>query len=60
MYELNGIKMFSADDIKTAFHVRKETAYKLIKSKNANAKYIGRKLLISEDNLKKILNNVKV
>ena len=21
MYELNGIKMFSADDIKTAFHV---------------------------------------
>ena len=52
--------MFSADDIKTAFHVSKETAYKLIKSKNANAKYIGRKLLISEDNLKKILNNVKV
>lgn len=60
MYELNGIKMFSADDIKTAFHVSKETAYKLIKSKNANAKYIGRKLLISEDNLKKILNNVKL
>lgn len=24
------------------------------------ANYIGRKLLISEDNLKKILNNVKV
>lgn len=57
MYELNGIKMFSADDIKTAFHVSKETAYKLIKS---NAKYIGRKLLISEDNLRKILNNVKL
>lgn len=35
MYELNGIKMFSTDDIKTAFHVSKETAYKLIKSKNA-------------------------
>ena len=58
MFELGGMKMFSAEDIKTAFHVSKETAYSLIKSKDAHAKVLGRKLLISEDNLRKILNNV--
>ena len=59
MFELGGMKMFSAEDIKSAFHVSKETAYRLIKSKDAHAKILGRKLLISEDNLRKILNNVK-
>lgn len=59
MFELGGMKMFSAEDIKTAFHVSKETAYRLIKSKDAHAKVLGRKLLISEDNLRKILNNVR-
>ncbi len=59
MFELGGMKMFSAENIKTAFHVSKETSYRLIKSKDAHAKVLGRKLLISEHNLRKILNNVK-
>lgn len=60
MFELEGIKMFSAEDIKKSFHVSKETAYALIKSKEAHAKRLGRKLLISEDNLRRILNNAKI
>lgn len=59
MYQIEGIKMFSAKDICKGLHVSKDTAYAMIKSKEANAKYIGRKLLISEDNLKRILDNVR-
>ena len=50
--------MYSAMDICKGLHVSKDTAYALIKDKDSRAKYIGRKLLISEDNLKRILNNV--
>ena len=59
MYQIEGIKMFSAEDICKGLHVSKDTAYDMIKYKEANAKYIGRKLLISEDNLKRILDNVR-
>ena len=58
MVQISGIKMFSAEDICRSLHIAKETAYALIKDKDSRAKYIGRKLLISEDNLKRILNNV--
>ena len=58
MYEIEGIKMYSAMDICKGLHVSKDTAYALIKDKDSRAKYIGRKLLISEDNLKRILKNV--
>lgn len=57
MENLAGIKMFSAKDLCTGFHIAKETAYAIMKSKDSGARYIGRKLLISEDNLKKYLNN---
>ena len=60
MYELNGIKMFSAQDICKGLHVTKETAYDIMKMKNSGARYVGRKLLISEDNLRKYLNNEKI
>lgn len=60
MFEICGIKMFSAEDITKALHVSKETAYRIIKSKEAHAKTIGRKILVSEENLRKVLNNVKV
>lgn len=59
MENLAGIKMFSAQDLCTGFHIAKETAYAIMKSKDSGARYIGRKLLISEDNLKKYLNNEK-
>ena len=59
MENMYGIKMFSAQDICKGLHVTKETAYDIIKMKNYDAKYIGRKLLISEDNLRKYLNNEK-
>ena len=39
--------------------VTKETAYAIMKMKESGARYVGRKLLISEDNLKKYLNNEK-
>ena len=53
MENLAGIKMFSADDLCKGFHIAKETAYAIMKSKESGA----RKLLISEDNLKRYLNN---
>ena len=40
-------------------HIAKETAYAIMKAKEAGARYIGRKLLISEDNLRRYLNNEK-
>jgi len=49
MENLAGIKMFSADDLCKGFHIAKETAYAIMKSKESGARYIGRKLLISED-----------
>ena len=59
MVQISGIKMFSAEDICHNLHVAKETAYAIMKAKEAGARYIGRKLLISEDNLRKYLNNTK-
>ena len=59
MENMCGIKMFSAQDICKGLHVTKETAYAIMKMKESGARYVGRKLLISEDNLKKYLNNEK-
>lgn len=60
MFKIGETVMFSAEDIRKSLHTSKETAYSILKSKGANAKMIGRKLLISEDNLRKILNNENV
>ena len=51
MENMCGIKMFSAQDICKGLHVTKETAYAIMKMKESGARYVGRKLLISEDNL---------
>ena len=59
MENMCGIKMFSAQDICKGLHVTKETAYAIMKMKESGARYVGRKLLISKDNLKKYLNNEK-
>ena len=59
MENLAGIKMFSANDLCKGFHIAKETAYAIMKMEESGARYVGRKLLISEDNLKKYLNNEK-
>ena len=59
MENMCGIKMFSAQDICKGLHVRKETAYAIMKMKESGARYVGRKLLISEDNLRRYLNNEK-
>lgn len=59
MVEICGIKMISAKDLCKSLNITKETAYAIMKAKESGARYIGRKLLISEDNLKKYLNNEK-
>jgi len=59
MENMYGIKMFSAQDICKGLHVTKETAYAIMKKKDTGARYVGRKLLISKDNLRKYLNNKK-
>lgn len=59
MENMCGIKMFSAQDICKGLHVTKETAYAIMKMKESGARYVGRKLLISEDNLRRYLNNEK-
>lgn len=59
MVQISGIKMFSAEDICRHLHITKDTAYAIMKTQGVGAKYIGRKLLISEDNLRKYLNNEK-
>ena len=60
MENMCGIKMFSAQDICKGLHVTKETAYAIMKMKESGARYVGRKLLISEDNLKKYLKKEKI
>ena len=52
MENMCGIKMFSAQDICKGLHVTKETAYAIMKMKESGARYVGRKLLIREDNLR--------
>ncbi|MCF0125801.1 MAG: helix-turn-helix domain-containing protein [Clostridia bacterium] len=59
MVEICGIKMISAQDLCESLKITKETAYGIIKAKESGARFIGRKLLISEDNLRKYLNNEK-
>ena len=56
MCTLGGITMFSAEDICKAFHVTKITAYKILALPQANAVKIGRKILITEQNLSNILS----
>ncbi len=56
MYRLGKIVMYSAEDICAAFHVTKETAYKVLAMPKSNAVQFGRKVLISEENLLNILS----
>ena len=56
MYTLGNMTMYSANDICKAFHVTKETAYRLLALPQANAVKMGRKILISEANLLGVLS----
>lgn len=57
MYTLGKIVMYNAEDICKAFHVTKETAYKILDNPQAKVAELGRKKLIAEENLFNILNN---
>lgn len=56
MQKLGKIIMYSADDIVESFKVSKETAYKVLNSPKANSIDLGRKKIISEDNLYNLFN----
>lgn len=56
MFTLGKIKLFSAEDLVEAFHISKETAYKLMSLPQATIVELGRKKLITEDNLFNLLN----
>ena len=51
MYQLGKVVMFTADDICDAFHVSKETAYRILSMPQAKTLELGRKKLIAEENL---------
>lgn len=51
MYQLGKVVMFSADDICDAFHISKETAYRILAMPQAKTLELGRKKLIAEENL---------
>ena len=57
MIKLGKIIMYTADDIVATFNVSKDTAYKVLNSPKANAVDLGRKKIISEENLYKLLNS---
>ena len=56
MYKLGTIVMYNADDIIEAFHISKETAYKLFALPQAKVAELGRKKLISQEALQSLLN----
>ncbi|MBQ3407870.1 MAG: hypothetical protein IJH12_01530 [Clostridia bacterium] len=57
MYKLGKIVMYDAKDICDAFHVTSVTAYRIFDMPQAKSVKIGKKKLISEDNLLSILNS---
>ena len=52
--------MYTADDIVDTFNVSKDTAYKVLNYPKANAVDLGRKKIISEENLYKLFNSRNV
>ena len=56
MFIIGNTTMYGADDICKSLHVTKETAYRLLALPQANAIKLGRKILISEQNLLGILS----
>jgi len=59
MYKLGEIKMYSPDDVCKAFHIGKNKCLKLFKMKELHAVRMGRKLLVSEQNLNNLMNSGK-
>lgn len=56
MYNLGKIVLYSAEDICEAFHISKETAYKLLSLPQTTVVHLGRKMLISEEMLQNLFN----
>ena len=60
MYKLGDIVMYSPDDVCKAFHIGKSKCLNIFKLKELKAVRIGKKLLVSEENLMKLMNSGKI
>ena len=52
--------MYSPDDVCKAFHIGKAKCLNIFKLKELKAVRIGKKLLVSEENLMKLMNSGKI
>lgn len=59
MYKLGEIVMYSPDDVCKAFHIGKAKCLKLFKMKELHAVRMGKKLLVSEQNLMNLMSSGK-
>lgn len=57
MYKIGKITMYCAEDLCEALHVSKETAYKILSMPQAKIAGLGRKKLITEENLFELLSS---
>lgn len=60
MYKLGEITMYSPEDVCKAFHIGKSKCLKIFKMRELHAVRMGRKLLVSEQNLFNLMNSSKV
>lgn len=59
MLQLGNITMYTPEDVCLKLHIGRSKCYKLFKSKELRAVRLGKRLLVSEDNLKAFLNSGK-
>ncbi len=60
MYKLGEIIMYSPKDVCEAFHIGRAKCLKMFKMKELHAVRLGKKLLVSEENLMKLMNSGKI
>lgn len=60
MYKLGEIIMYSPADVCQAFHIGRAKCLKMFKMKELHAVRLGKKLLVSEENLMKLMNSGKI
>ncbi len=59
MVTIGDIKMYSPADVCEALHIGRAKCLKIFQHKDLHAVRIGKKLLVSEENLNKFLNSGK-
>ena len=57
MIELGTMKMYNPDDICKAFHIGKAKCLKIFADREFGAIKLGKKYLVSEDNLRKFISS---